>query len=73
MRRQHHKVEYLTYGKKEGEWREVRMAIDGKVVMPFSVHEADWRAYRNEEERNAFLLRQGLGLLEDHGESRYCN
>lgn len=64
------KVEWLRYGIKEGDWRLVELAVDGKLAS-FSIHEADWRAYPTEAARNAMLLRNAQSMIEELGDFRY--
>lgn len=64
------KVEIITIGQKNGEWRECQLAIDGKLAIPFSVHEEDWRAYPTEEKRIEMLARQSISLLDSYGDAR---
>lgn len=64
------KVEIVTIGLKQGEWRECQLAIDGKLAIPFSVHEEDWRSYRTEGERINMLARQSISLLDTYGDAR---
>lgn len=64
------KVEWLTYGRPDGEWRLVEVAIDGQLAS-FSVHAADWCAHPTEESRNAMLVRQAKSYLTEFGDFRY--
>jgi hypothetical protein len=57
----------MGFGIKEGEFRFVAMAIDGKLVEPFWVHESDWRKFDHSGHLNDFLLSQGQALLEQYG------
>lgn len=66
----HGKVEILTIGRKEGEWRECQLAVDGRLAIPFSVHEADWQAYQTDDERIQMLTRQAVSLLDEFGDAR---
>jgi hypothetical protein len=70
MRTTYGNVEIVTIGLKQGEWRECQLAVDGKLAIPFSVHEEDWRSYRTEEERLQMLTRQAISLLDSYGDAR---
>jgi hypothetical protein len=71
MRVNGHHVELLCYGRKEGEWHHVEIAIDGVLATPFDVHAADWQNYPNDEARIQFLVRQAVGLVDTYGDARY--
>jgi hypothetical protein len=64
------KVEIVTIGLKQGEWRECQLAVDGRLAIPFSVHEEDWRSYTSDEKRLEMLARQSISLLDTYGDAR---
>jgi hypothetical protein len=70
MQNPYGKVEVVLIGQKNGEWRECQLAVNGRLAIPFSVHESDWRAYDSEDKRLEMLSRQAISLLDTYGDAR---
>jgi hypothetical protein len=64
-----HLVEVIIGGDKQGHYRHCQLAIDHIPAMPFDVCEADFQAF-NPQQRDEFLARQAIGLVEEHGDAR---
>ena len=64
-------VELLCYGRKQGEWHHVELALEGTLCVPFDVHASDWDSFHDDESRIRFLARQAQGLIDTYGDARY--
>ena len=71
MRYHGHNIEIVERGTKVGEYRRCQVAVDGQLSITFEVHESDFLAFRPDEQRKAFLARQGMSLIETYGDARH--
>lgn len=67
------KLEILEFDStRPGDYDFVRVALDGKVAVPFEIPKSVWREqFVNTEEFEAFLVRQAQTLLDEYGDSRH--
>jgi hypothetical protein len=69
---QGHSIVSIERGTKSGEYWRFQLAVDGVPCIPFDVHDADIRAFRNQELLEQFLARQAISLIENYGDSRFA-
>ena len=62
-----HTSERIYLGKPEGECWVAQYAVDGKLCVPFYVHEVTVKRFRTDEEFYAFLEHKALEMLELYG------
>lgn len=64
-------ITIIERGTKHDEYWRCQVAVNGIPCIPFDVHDADFRAFSSSEQRNAFLARQGISMVEEYGDARF--
>lgn len=65
-------LEILELDAMGSDYVRARVALNGKLAIPFDFLKSDYVAFRRREEMESFLARQARTLLEQYGDAREC-